>query len=164
MTTQSSKEENMLFKSSMVMSLFRKAIPFTVLSILITTLSASAIQRQSAELKSGGKVIVSGQVEMSDHFLNNRARGFVRIAPGRRCGEVWFDWTTRPHKHYDALVVRTCSSSGWGKWHHRDGVSNIPINGVRMAVCEVRTRGSRTCSADWVYDSIRAGTYSVENL
>lgn len=144
--------------------IFQKIFIFTLLPFLLTTSSAFAVERQSVEYESWGKVIVSGQVEMSNHTLKNKACGYIKMSPGRHCGEIWFDWRTKPHKHYDAYVVRTCSSGGWGKWQHKDGLSNIPITGVRAAVCVVKTRGSRDCSADWVYDSIRAGTYSVENL
>lgn len=84
------------------------------------------------------------------------------------CAELWMDFTTRPHHHHDAYVVRTCGRdrSGWGRYHK---VLDPRIHGVRAAVCTYGSHGTgwppeRLCSDQWPHQSARAGTYREETV
>jgi hypothetical protein len=79
------------------------------------------------------------------------------------CAEVWFDWTTDPHRHHDAYAAQRCGGGTGTGTVHRDG--DPVINGIRVSICRLDSRTSkRSCRDSWVYDSVKAGTYRLEQV
>jgi hypothetical protein len=107
---------------------------------------------------------VSGQVVLDDGPIRAGLRGWVRdTSNDGACAEVCMDFTTRPHHHFDAYVVRTCGygRSGWGPYKKVGPPWGWTIHGVRTAACRYWRDGSRTCTQQWPHNSVRAGTFSL---
>lgn len=110
---------------------------------------------------------VSGQAVFDDGRLSAGLRGWVRDPSNDgACAEVWMDFATRPHHHFDAYVVRTCGygRSGWGRYNKVGHPWGWTINGVRTAACRYWRDGSRTCTQQWPHDAVRAGTFNVQTV
>ena len=123
----------------------------------------SASARQTIAVKGAG---VAGQVILDDGPRDAGLRGFVRDtdpADGQ-CAEIWMDFTTRPHHHFDAYVVRICSGrAGWGRYNKAGSRWGWRINGARTAACTWSpASGKRKCTQQWAHDSVKAGTFRLK--
>lgn len=109
---------------------------------------------------------VAGEVIFDDGWSKAGLQGWVKdTAADGRCAEVWMDFTTWPHQHHDAYVVRSCGSghAGWGRYNK---VDDWRIRGVRTAACTYwPPAGTRNCgSATWPHASADAGTYNLQTV
>ena len=89
--------------------------------------------------RSGGKV--SNWVNVSSNDNDG---------PGGRCTETWWDYSTKPHQHFNPGVVVNCSG-GSGTLSRIHETSYSGIAGVGVIVCEVPdtngpiSRSSKNC-------------------
>jgi hypothetical protein len=135
-----------------------------LLSGALTVGASSASARERYTVNGTG---VSARVIFDDGRLSAGLQGWVKdTSSDSACAELWMDFTTRPHHHFDAYVVRICGNgrAGWGRYIKARRPWAVTINGVRTAVCTYAQNGTRKCSQQWVHDSVRAGTFQLQIL
>ena len=149
----------MLTKTARAVSVVATA----VLLVLLAATSAHAAQQQERRLSMPGAYGiglygVSGETRYIQAYIHD-------TAGDGKCAELWLDFRTEPHEHFDALRTVACGHerSGWGyKYTSTDG----RIDGFRVAICTSRDNGvGRVCHnpngtrATWPIESYNAGTY-----
>jgi hypothetical protein len=135
-----------------------------LLSGALTVGAGSASARERYTVNGAG---VSGKVIFDDGRFSAGLQGWVKdTSSDSACAELWMDFTTHPHHHFDAYVVRICGNgrAGWGRYNKAPGPWAVTINGVRTAVCTYAQNGTRKCSQQWAHDSARAGTFRLQTL
>lgn len=109
----------------------------------------------------------SGQVILDDGLFGAGLMGWVEdTAADGACAEVWMDFSTRPHHHFDAYAVRVCGRGfgGWGRYNKAKGRSGWTIHGVRTAACTYWPNGTRKCTQRWPHLSVQARTFHLETI
>lgn len=154
-------------KTALTVRPMRRALHIGIVAALtVGTLvgtAGTASARERIEVNGNG---VAGEVIFDDGWSKAGLQGWVEdtVADGR-CAEVWMDFTTWPHNHHDAYVVRSCGSghAGWGRYNK---VDDWRIRGVRTAACTyLPPSGTRDCgTATWPDASVRAGTYDLQTV
>jgi hypothetical protein len=101
----------------------------------------------------------------------NYIQGYIHDTAGDgKCAELWLDFQTFPHEHFDALMTVACGHerSGWG---FKDTSTDWRINGFRVAVCTSGELGAgRVCQdqngtrVSWPIRSYNAGTYLLSEV
>lgn len=129
-------------------------------ALLATAAPASADQFWSDSISGA-----YGSARYDDGLRTSWLRGYSwDNARDGWCAETWLDFTTRPHKHFDAYAIRACGnqSGGWGKTHTK---RSVYINGVRAALCRYQpSTARRECTASWPHDSVRSGTFHLDRV
>ncbi len=124
--------------------------------------AVSASAREQHTVKGTG---VLGHVTLDDGHLGAGLQGWVKdTASDGACAELWMDFTTKPHHHFDAYAIRTCGpgKNGLGRYNKVRGKWGWTIRGVRTAACTYWPNGTRKCTRQWPYDSARANTFNLQ--
>jgi len=141
------------------------------LSLMVGASVSGADSASARERHSVNGAGVSGFVIFDDGVRDAGLKGLVRdtSATDGQCAELWMDFATNPHKHFDAYAVRVCSGRiAWGRYNKARNQKNGPrwgwtIHGVRIAACTWSpSSGTRKCTQKWPHDSARAGTFRLD--
>ena len=140
-------------------------IAIVVLTAMATIAGSAAPANAGESVKVRGKG-VTGVVRFKDGTVKSVSSLQAKVqdaASDSACAEVWMDFTTFPHEHFDAYAVRICGNgrSGWGRVNKQ---SDWRIHGFRTAACTWSSNGTRRCTQQWPHDAVRANTYNLQVL
>lgn len=154
-------------ESSLLVSRSPVRLAPLLVGLVAAIFAASPTSASARERTDVAGVGVAGEVVFDDGRFSAGLQGWVKdTSADRACAEVWMDFTTRPHHHFDAFAVRICGSgrSGWGTYNKAGRRWGWTVRGFRTAVCTYRSNGTRKCSRQWVHDSVRARTFKLQEL
>lgn len=115
---------------------------------------AHAGDKDLRQKKSYSKGSASGTVKRYEDRSGSGEKNWVTVTnkdkPGGKCTEVWWDYATKPHRHFNPGVVVNCTgkTKTLSKLHLTDYYG---IAGMQVVVCEVPdtngkiTRNSKNC-------------------
>lgn len=115
--------------------------------------AAGSVRKKKSASAGGASGTAAWYQDKSGGKVTNWVKATAKDRPGGKCTEVWWDYATKPHQHFNPAVFVNCSGST--RTINRAHVTNYHgIAGFQVIVCEVPntsgaiSRSKKNCKGD----------------